>query len=379
MRRKEVTAAMSRVLYAASVAAHLRNFHIPYITRLIERGDEVWTLCSGGFAPEGIARSVDLPLKKRLLSPGNLAAAFRLARLLKAERFDLICVHTSLAAFYVRLAVLLAGKGDTRVICMVHGYLFDEQTAPLRRALLLAAEKLCRRVTDRVIVMNECDRLLAEKYRLAPEIVSVPGVGVDFSRLRSADRDASREALGLRETDVLLLYPAEFSARKNQRFLLRALTKLPENVFLALPGEGALREACRREAENVGVSARVFLPGQVGDLSSWLAAADICVSASRYEGLPFNVMEGMYAGRPIVASRIKGHTDLVTDGVGGFLFGFGDEEEFIDCIRTLMKDPELRRIMGEKNRRLVRKFGREAVEAEVMAAMFEEKQAVAAR
>lgn len=364
---------MSKILYAASVPIHLKNFHVPYIDAMAARGDEVWVLCSGQYRQEGIAGSADLPMKKNMLSPVNFISALRTAKLLKRERFDLICVHTSLAAFVVRLGVLLAGKGDTRVVNVVHGYLFDKNTNPLRRMLLMAAELLLRGVTDRVVVMNRCDLEIAEKHRLGKDVVMIPGVGVDFSRFAAGDRVGFRWKLGLKETDLLLLFPGEFSGRKNQAFLIGALAAMPENVYLALPGQGQRLEACRELAGKMGVAGRVILPGQISDLSDWYAAADICVSSSRYEGLPFNVMEGMYAGKPMVVTRVKGHTDLVTDGVGGFLYGWNDREEFCDCIRTLAGDEELRRIMGEKNQALVRQYGREQVFSKVLEAMTAER------
>lgn len=364
---------MSKILYAASVPIHLKNFHVPYIDAMADRGDEVWVLCSGRYRQEGTAGSVDLPMKKNMLSPVNLLSALRTAKLLKRERFDLVCVHTSLAAFVVRLGVLLAGKGDTRVVNVVHGYLFDKNTNLLRRTLLLTAELLLRGVTDRVAVMNRCDLEIAEKHRLGKAVVMIPGVGVDFSRFTAGDRAGFRRKLGLKDTDLLLLFPGEFSGRKNQAFLIGALSAMPENVYLALPGQGQRLEACRELAGKKGVAGRVILPGQIGDLGDWYAAADICVSSSRYEGLPFNVMEGMYAGKPMVVTRVKGHTDLVTDGVGGFLYGWNDREEFCDCIRTLAGDGELRRIMGEKNQALVRQYGREKVFSKVLEAMTAEK------
>ena len=364
---------MSKILYAASVPIHLKNFHVPYIDAMAARGDRVWVLCSGQYRQEGIAGSVDLPMKKNMLSPVNFLSALRTAKLLKRERFDLICVHTSLAAFVVRLGVLLAGKGDTRVVNVVHGYLFDKNTNPLRRMLLMAAELLLRCVTDRVVVMNRCDLEIAEKHRLGKDVVMIPGVGVDFSRFAAGDRVGFRRKLGLKETDLLLLFPGEFSGRKNQAFLIGALAAMPENVYIALPGQGQRLEACRELAGKMGVAGRVILPGQISDLSDWYAAADICVSSSRYEGLPFNVMEGMYAGKPMVVTRVKGHTDLVTDGVGGFLYGWNDREEFCDCIRTLAGDEELRRIMGEKNQTLVQKYGREQVFSKVLEAMTAER------
>ena len=369
---------MSKILYAASVPIHLRNFHVPYIAELVARGDSVWVLCCGEYRQDGIARAVDLPMKKNTLSPVNLLSALRAAKLIRRERFDLICTHTSLAAFVVRLAVLLAGKRSARVVNIVHGYLFDENTKPLRRCLLLGAERFLRGVTDRVVVMNRCDLEIARKHRLGREIVLIPGVGVDFSRFGNGERESFRRELGLKEEDLLMLFPGEFSGRKNQAFLIEAMSDLPENLYLGLPGEGKCLEACRELAKRAGVGDRVFFPGQVKDLGGWYAAADICVSSSRYEGLPFNVMEGMFAGKPVVASRVKGHTDLVTDGVGGFLYDWNDRREYIAGICKLAENRDLRERMGAENRALVLRYGRERVFREVMDAMTEETVTAAA-
>lgn len=362
---------MAKILYAASVPVHLQNFHMPYIARLAARGDQVWTLCAGGFSCPGVYKSVDMPLRKSMLSPGNFLAAARLRPLLRRERFDLVCVHTSLAAFFVRLALLLAGKGETKVVNVVHGYLFDKDTSFLRRQLLLRAERLLRGVTDRVVVMNREDERIAREERLAPEVQFIPGMGVDFRRFREGDREGLRSRLGLGEESILLLCPAEFSRRKNQRFLIRGMRSLPKGFFLALPGQGKDLPACRKLAKKLGVEDRVIFPGQIRELGDWVAAADICVSASRYEGLPFNIMEGMYASRCVVASRIKGHADLIAEGAGGFLYRWGDEEEYVDCVRTLADAPELRRTMGEKNRRKALTYALEQVEDRVLEAMTE--------
>ncbi|MBR4702975.1 MAG: glycosyltransferase [Oscillospiraceae bacterium] len=377
--KKGALRAMSRVLYCASNPTHLQNFHLPYIAALAAGGDRVWTLCSGTFSAEGAEKHVDLRMEKNVFSPINWISAFRLAGLLKRERFDLICIHTSLAAFVVRLALLLAGKRGTRVVNTVHGYLFDGDTGFLKRFLLLLPELFFRGLTDRVVVMNEWDRSLAEKHRLGREVVKIPGVGVDFSRFSLGEREEMRQTLGLGSEDILLLYPAEFSARKDQSFLIRALRKLPERVCLALPGRGALWEDCLRLASALDLEGRVFFPGQLSELGDWYAAADISVSSSRYEGLPFNIMEGMYAGKPVVASRIKGHTDLIRDGEGGFLYSWNDEEEYLDCVRTLLKEKQLRRDMGERNRRSVLDYGLDRVRETVLAAIGGREPALPAR
>ena len=328
-----------KVLYCASTAGHLVSFHIPYLKRLISDG---WTVHGGGKGRDDrlafLHEWKELPFEKSITSPGNFLVSFRLAKVLKSEQYDLILVHTSLAAFFVRLAVMLAGKGKTKVVNTVHGYLFDEDTRALKRKLLLTAEKLTAKCTDRVIVMNRQDLEIAEKYRLSGgDVVFIPGMGVDMTPYSPASARAKAEArrqLNIPEDAFVMVFAAEFSGRKNQSMLISAMELLPENAVLLLPGRGDLLESCQSQAERF--DGRVKLPGFVTDMSKYYMAADICVSSSRSEGLPFNLMEAMACGLPIVASSVKGHEDLVTQGENGYLFPYGDEAAFADAVKKIM-------------------------------------------
>jgi glycosyltransferase EpsD len=277
------------------------------------------------------------------------------------EKFDLIWVHTSLAAFFVRLAVVMAGKGNSKVVNTVHGYLFDDNTPPLKRAILLAAERLTAGVTDLVITMNRYDFELAAGERLAKRIASVDGAGVDFAKFAATGKEAARKALGLPENAFIMIYAAEFSKRKNQSFLIECMGALTNNILLLLAGRGALDAECRALVEKAGLSGRVIFAGHVADLSPYYSAADVCVSSSRSEGLPFNVMESMYFSLPVVATRVKGHVDLIDEGRNGYLYAYGDKSGFIAHIERLAEDEDLRRRLGACARSSVMKYSLDRV------------------
>ncbi len=332
--------APKKILYTASTAGHLRSFHLPYLAALAEAGCSVTAAAAGDGdgLPDGV-RFLPVPFTKRMAAVNNLRAAALLARSIRRERYDLILTHTSLAAFFTRLAVRMAGKQNARVVNTVHGYLFDGRSSPLRRGVLLAAEKLCAGVTDEILVMNREDLDIAQKHRLCRGTVTlVPGMGVELSRFSPADEQArreAREALGLPENAFVLLFAGEFSRRKNQALLIRTLTRLPEDAALLLPGDGALREECRALASTLGLARRVFFPGQLEDIRPALAAADVFVSASRSEGLPFAVMEAMACGLPCVLSDVKGHRDLLEGTGAGKLCPFGDIDALAEAAEEL--------------------------------------------
>lgn len=352
-----------RILYTASTAGHLCAFHLPYIRWLQDRGYIVHVAAGGDGEGIGCERFIPFPLRKSLWSPGNFALAFRLAGIMRRERYDLVISNTSLAAFFVRLAVMLAGKKSTKTVNIVHGYLFDENTFFVKRALLLTAEKLMAGVTDMILAMNRADTQIAEKNRLSRSgVARIPGMGPDTERFRpatAAGKLAARAQLGIAPDAFVMLFAAEFSKRKNQAFLIRALARLPENTCLLLPGTGELLDDAKRLARELQVEGRVIFPGQVDDVLPFCHAADICVSSSRIEGLPFCVMEGMSCSLPPVVTHIKGHEDLVSDGVTGFLYPYNDEEAFCSAALRLMEDKNLLINIGKRSRRVVSAHSRE--------------------
>lgn len=359
---------MPSVLYTASTFSHIVSFHLPYLRRFRELGWQVEVACGGEMRDVPYADALrELPLAKSITSPANFRAARMLRTMMERENYDLVITHTSLAAFFTRWAAR-GMKRRPPIVNVMHGYLFDDRTAGLKKLLLPAAEKLTAPQTDLLLTMNAWDDRWAREHRAARRIEFIPGMGVALDRFAAPPetRDAMRRRLDLGPDDVALIYPAEFSGRKNQAMLLRAMPSLPANVKLLLPGRGALLEDMQALSRSLGLEGRVLFPGQVSDIPDWLAASDIAVSASRSEGLPFNIMEAMAAGLPVVASAVKGHTDLVTEGETGFLFPYDDETAFSAAVRRLAEDDALRTQMGRAGWQQVQRYRLEDVLPRVM-------------
>ncbi len=338
-----------KVLITASSFAHIRSFHLPYLKAFREHGTEVHVACGGAVCqlPDA-ARLIPLPLEKKLFSPANFRAASVLHRLLREECYDLVITHTSLAACFTRLATN-GLRPCPPVIYMCHGYLFDDSSSALRRRALLTAEKTVSEKTDLLLNMNAYDFQLAKKHRLGRRIELVPGVGVDYDGLDascSIPRDELRSRLQLPQDAFVLFYAAEFSHRKNQAFLIRAMTALPEQVHLVLAGTGELLDFCRKLAMDLQVQDRVHFPGHVSPVSDWYRMADAAVSSSRSEGLPFNIMEAMHFGLPVVSSDVKGNSDLIRHQNNGLLFPYDDMPAYVSCITALLRSHDLAARLG---------------------------------
>ncbi len=360
---------MKKLLMTASSWGHIQSFHLPYLAEFHRLGWQVHLGCANPPEKvEGVAQIFNLPFQKKMTAPENLKIAAQLRKNIAREGYDLIICHTSLAVFFTRLAVVGLPRRP-RVINMVHGYLFDDDTPTLKKIIYLGAEKVTAPVTDLILTMNHWDTDIAQRYHLAREIKFVPGIGVPLSKYDGWRRDDSlRRQLGVGEEDILLIYPAEFSKRKNQKFLITALSELPEHIHLVLPGKGLLLEDCKVLSQTLDLDNRVHFPGFVADLPRWYGIADIAVTVSHSEGLPFNVMEGMASALPVVASRVKGHTDLIVEGESGLLFAPNNLEDCVAQLSKLIASPVQRRAMGECGQRAVQQYGLEQVRPQVMSA-----------
>ena len=284
-----------KILFVASTMVHIKNFHLPYIEEFKNQGHTVLTLASGNEA------DFNIPFKKKTLSLKNLMLASKIKGIIKREAFDVIYLHTTLAAFYVRLA-LKGMKNRPYVINTVHGYLFSRNESGLKKRIYLKCEKILRKQTDDIVVMNEEDMLIARENNLClNKTYKINGMG--FSPRFTNEEVATKNSKSL-------TFVGEISKRKNQEFLVRALPYLP-NATLTLVGDGEIRHRIEALAKNLGVENRVNITGFTKNVASYLASTDIYVSASTIEGLPFNILEAMAQGLPIVASSIKGHVDLL--------------------------------------------------------------------
>lgn len=337
---------MAKILYCASMASHIENFHKPYIAEYKRRGFEVHT-CSTGMARCGGATvSYDLPFVKKVYSPKNFVTIIKLARIIRREKYDYIMTQASLAGIIGRAAAVLSFR-KPRIVHTCHGYLFNDDGSR-RSRFMIFCEKLFRRKTDLLAVMNSDDMAIAEKYRLGKSIRFINGMGIDsgmFPPLSKEQCAQTRADMGIEKDAFVFINVAEFSARKNQRLLISALAKMKNDAVLILAGEGELLHSCMELAEALGVSGRIFFVHYSCSVNALLRLSDCFVAASRFEGLPFCVMEALYCGLPVAASDVKGHRDLV-NGENGVLFPSDNADSLAEVMDRFAED---KRLCAEKS------------------------------
>lgn len=147
-----------------------------------------------------------------------------------------------------------------------------------------------------------------------------------------------------------VLTVARLDPQKGLHDLVAAAALVPEARVMVV-GEGPERPALETEIARLGLGDRVHLLGFRSDVPDLLAASDLFVLPSLFEGLPLSILEAMAAGKPVVATAIGGNDEAVVDGATGLLVPPGDPQALADAIRALLRDPERRRRLGEAGRR----------------------------
>lgn len=179
-------------------------------------------------------------------------------------------------------------------------------------------------------------------------------------------KETFRSSLPFASNSFILMFGGEFSKRKNQKFLIEAMTSLPDKICLLLAGDGEYLEECKNLVIQLKLGYRVFFLGHVHNLPTWYKMADIVVSASISEGLPVHLMEALTVGSTVVVSDVKGHHDLILDSQNGLLFPLGDMEKYVKQITRVYVNDNLRYLFADQGQQLMEQYSLETVMPELM-------------
>lgn len=347
-----------KLLVISTVPITICSFLLPFIQHFRALGWQVDGMAQGISANLECVRECDrvwdIQWSRNALDPRNLLAGVsRVKEVVAQGDYDLVHVHTPIAAFVTRYA--LKSFHQPKVIYTAHGFHFYRGGNPIKNAIFLSLEKLAGAWTDYLITINQEDETAAKKYRFLPpeKIYYTRGIGVDTnyyasSRVSEADMLKVRQELNLSNSDSLLLSIAEFTPRKRHRDLLNALAKLNyPHVHLALAGEGPLRAEMEKLATQVGVARQVHFLRFRTDIPILIKAADAVLLVSQQEGLPRSIMEAMCLGTPAIGSNIRGTQDLLQDGCG-LLINLGNTDEIAEAMAKIVDHPEMSAVMAQK-------------------------------
>lgn len=364
----------TRLLVVATVAPMVRAFLLPFADHFRGRGWRVDVAAAGSTACTDCTQHFDcafeIPWSRSPLQPANWMRPPRLVRdLVAAQQYDLVHVHSPVAAFVTRWALRgMRRSGRPAVVYTAHGFHFHRYGRPWKNRLFAAAERLAGKWTDELIVMNREDFAAARRLRLAaPEhLTYMPGIGVQLDQYdpRSISDDQVRmlrAELNLADDAQIVLMVAEFIPRKRHRDLIEALSYLRRsNVHLLLAGNGPLISSMRRFAAQKRLASQVHFLGMRRDVPVLMRSAAALVLPSVQEGLPRAVMEAMCLETPVIGSQIRGTEELLEQQCG-MLFPVGDTQQLAAHMAWILDHPAEARAMARRARGRMAEYSLENV------------------
>ncbi len=272
----------------------------------------------------------------------DIGLAFRLARLIRAEKPDLVHLHSRRGAdTWGALGARLAG-----VPCVLSRRVDNPESR--------LAVALKYRLYDHVITISEGIRQVLLDEGLAPGRVSCVRSAVDPAPfLAPVGPSAFRAEFRLPQDALVAGVVAQMIPRKGHRYLFAALPglvdKYPELQVLVF-GQGPLLAELRADVAARGLEGVVHFAGFRHDLASWIGGLDMLVHPAEMEGLGVSLLQAAAAGVPVITSRAGGLPEAVLDGVTGLLCPPADVDALAAAIDRLAGDPGLRHQYGEAGR-----------------------------
>jgi sugar transferase (PEP-CTERM/EpsH1 system associated) len=276
--------------------------------------------------------------------------SYRLARLLRQNKVDIVHAHQYTPFFYGMTARFLYRRPG--VIFTEHGRHFPDY--PRRKRMLVNRLLLTRR--DRVVGVGEAVRkALIENEGISNDRVTVIYNGIALSPFteKGCDREKVRQEIGIGSDELLILQVARLDYLKDHATAIRTLGHVVgqrPNARLVLVGEGPERAKIEELSRQAGLENHVQLLGLRKDVSRLLYAADVFLLTSISEGIPLTLIEAMAAGLPVVATRVGGVGEVIEDGTTGLLAPSSDDSALAERILQLAGDRERRMRMGETGR-----------------------------
>ena len=310
-------------------------------------GHEVILACGqAGWLTEEMARlgirTVELHGLRRSWNPLT-ARRYKTAlrRLLAAERPDVVHFHSSNAMLGLRTA----RRADPKplLVATVHGLSLLhpgwKKSSILKSAYRIVLRHLLA-VADRVVFVCRADlhQALAQRLVRPENAIVIPNGTRPHPPL--LPRAEARQRLNLPPEGFVFGAVSRFEYAKNVSLLVRAFGQAKLVAQLALIGTGPEEQAVRAAAAEAAPESIIFA-GAVAEASRYLKALDVLVLPSRYEGLPYAVLEAMAAGVPVIASAVGGVPELIENGETGLLVPPENPEALADALNRLFSDPAL--------------------------------------
>lgn len=355
---------MKKILYVTTINLTTNTFLVPHINHLLDLGYDV-----------EIANNLDTPVSDKLYKSvlhnqiefsrnpihfNNLKAYYQIKNLVKEKKYDIVHVHTPVAAFITRMAVR---KEKVKLIYTAHGFHFYKGAPIINWLFYYPLEWFAARWTDIIVTINEEDYIRAKKFKMRKngEVKLMHGVGIDPKQyeLVNFDRDGYRKMLGLSKDDFVLLILAELNKNKNHIQLIKAMALLKDNktnIKVLCAGSGPLEKKLKQKIKDLNLDSNISFIGFRTDVKELLNSCDCVGLFSKREGLGKCLLEGMSTGKPLIGTNTRGPREIISHGENGYLVELDNYRQLSGYIKELSNKKDMCLTFGNLNKEKINKY-----------------------
>jgi glycosyltransferase involved in cell wall biosynthesis len=289
-------------------------------------------------------KALDLPCYVLDKGEGfNCWLPFRIARLLRRNRIDLINGHDIGATLFAAFATRLAGIG--KIVHTDHSQILTKHKfMPVYRWVLK------QRVSCSITVSENLERFLISNFGLKRErVITIPN-GIEVDRFaKGQDTSYLYREFGIDEKARIIGSIGRLTEQKGMRYLIEAFSKVNHDVpdtMLIIVGDGELRGDLEKLSETLSIRDNVIFTGIREDTPELLELFDIFVLPSLWEGQPLTIMEAMAAGKPIIATDVGGNSEILDSGKYGVIVPSGSPVALAGAVMGLLGDEDSAKKLG---------------------------------
>jgi glycosyltransferase involved in cell wall biosynthesis len=350
----------TKIIHVTTIDMSIRLLLLPLLLNLKSAGYDVRTACAAGPWRSEI-ESLGIPVQpvalSRRISPfQDLIAIGQLCAFFRKERPVIVHTHTPKANLLGRLAARMAGVPV--VLGTEHGFYFYKMQG-LARAFHVYLARLGAQLADATMVTNQedYDTSLRERIIESSKLVyQVGGLGVDLGRFKpTIDGSGVRSSLGIPPDALVVGFVGRLTPEKGCTEFVEAAALVQREIehvhFLIIgPSEGDTRSKLEKLVSSLHLDHRVHFLGARTDVSMFYAAMDLFTLPSYREGVGLVLEEAAAMGKPVVATDVRGCSEVVVVGETGLLVPPRDSAQLAEAILRLLRDADLRQQMGKAAR-----------------------------
>lgn len=286
----------------------------------------------------------------RAINPWNdMKAILKVRAIIKQFNPKIVHCHSSKAGGVGRAAARLLSGKRPMLLYSPHAL----SIYPYAQYL----EQWLAKITDFYVAVSESEKIqIADQCRVSRDQIRVVSPAIEVDHFQPIQRREARITLGLDQDIPMVVGIGRLVEQKDPVAFVNIIELLQRNISQIQAiwvGDGELRANIEAQIDRSGLRDNIHITGWQEDVRPYIAAADVVLIPSRYEGFPYTAAEVSAMERPVVATRVTGIVDIIKDGSSGVLFEVDDLDGGAEAVHRLLKSPSTAIEMGKQGRNII--------------------------